>query len=458
MVRLFHVYYPVRTLVLLVSEAILVGASFLVATVLVLGRGSYLALSYEGGAFKIATITLLTLLCSYYLDLYAPQLMPSPSEIYFRLITVVGILSILIAAIAYFFPTFKIGPNVFLFGLIIVTCLLIVWRGLYAWIIARPQLRERIYVLGSGDRARYVVDKIRSRSDLGLEIVEWSDALVDGATREDFVAALADCANRVPRVDRIIIALQNRRGTMPTRELLDLKLAGIKIEDITTLLEKLSGKIELEGLHPSALIFTDGFAIKPSVMATRRCFSLLISATALLLLLPILPLVALAVRLSSSGPVLFSQKRVGYRGKEFTIYKFRTMRQDAESKSGAVWATKDDPRATKVGRLLRKTRLDEIPQLWNVVKGDMGFVGPRPERPEFVQWLTEQIPYYNLRHSIRPGMTGWAQVRYQYGASLEETKQKLEYDLYYIKHISLTLDFLIVFETIKTALFRRGGQ
>jgi lipopolysaccharide/colanic/teichoic acid biosynthesis glycosyltransferase len=173
--------------------------------------------------------------------------------------------------------------------------------------------------------------------------------------------------------------------------------------------------------------------------------------------LPFLPFIILAVRLSSPGPIFFSQTRVGLRGRHFTVLKFRTMRQDAETQ-GAVWAIKNDTRVTPLGRFMRTTRLDEIPQLWNVLRGDMAFVGPRPERPEFVQWLTSEIPYYELRHIIRPGITGWAQVRYQYGASLEETKRKLEYDLYYIKHLSVGLDLLIIFETVKTIILRRGAQ
>jgi exopolysaccharide biosynthesis polyprenyl glycosylphosphotransferase len=189
----------------------------------------------------------------------------------------------------------------------------------------------------------------------------------------------------------------------------------------------------------------------------RRLLSLAVSFLALVICLPFIPLIILAVRLSSPGPIFFSQTRVGRRGRPFTAYKFRTMRQDAEA-NGAVWAAKDDPRVTPVGGFMRKTRLDEIPQLWNVLRGDMAFVGPRPERPEFVHWLSQEIPFYDLRHMIRPGITGWAQVRYQYGASLEETKRKLEYDLYYVKHQSIGLDLLIMFETIKTIILRRGAQ
>jgi exopolysaccharide biosynthesis polyprenyl glycosylphosphotransferase len=213
----------------------------------------------------------------------------------------------------------------------------------------------------------------------------------------------------------------------------------------------------LDGLNPSTLIFTEGFRMSASQQLLRRLLSFAVSFTALMICLPFFPFIILGVRLSSPGPIFFSQTRVGRRGRLFTAYKFRTMRQDAEA-HGAVWATKDDPRVTRIGRLMRKTRLDEIPQLWNVLRGDMAFVGPRPERPEFVRWLSEEIPFYDLRHMIRPGITGWAQVRYQYGASLEETRQKLEYDLYYIKHQSIGLDLLIMFETIKTIILRRGAQ
>jgi lipopolysaccharide/colanic/teichoic acid biosynthesis glycosyltransferase len=185
--------------------------------------------------------------------------------------------------------------------------------------------------------------------------------------------------------------------------------------------------------------------------------SFAVSFIVLMICLPFIPLIILAVRLSSPGPIFFSQTRVGYRGRLFTAYKFRTMRENAEAQ-GAVWAAKDDPRVTSIGRFMRSSRLDEIPQLWNVLRGDMAFVGPRPERPEFVQWLSQEIPYYDLRHMLRPGITGWAQVRFRYGASLEETKRKLEYDLYYIKHHSIGLDLLIMFETIKTIILRRGAQ
>jgi sugar transferase (PEP-CTERM system associated) len=317
--------------------------------------------------------------------------------------------------------------------------------------------RERVYVLGCGERANAVVELLRTSRDAGMEVIGWKGKGEIHGRLERFSTDLRAFRGPKPGIDRVIVAMEDRRESMPVRELLDLRLLGVVIENSSTLMERLSGKLPLDGLNPSTLIFTEGFRMNALQQLFRRLLSFAVSFTALLICLPFLPLIVLAVHLSSPGPILFSQTRVGRRGRLFTAYKFRTMRQDAEAQ-GAVWAIKDDPRVTKIGRFMRSTRLDEIPQLWNVLRGDMAFVGPRPERPEFVQWLSREIPYYDLRHMIRPGITGWAQVRYHYGASLEETKHKLEYDLYYVKHQSIGLDLLIMFETIKTIILRRGAQ
>jgi sugar transferase (PEP-CTERM system associated) len=274
---------------------------------------------------------------------------------------------------------------------------------------------------------------------------------------ERFAADLRIFAKSKTRIDRVIVAMEDRRGSMPTRELLDLRLRGVVIEDASLLMERVTGKLPLEGLNPSALIFTQGFNVNALQQFTRRLASFAVSLIGLLICLPFIPFLILAVRVSSPGPIFFRQTRIGLRGRPFSIVKFRTMRQDAEV-DGAMWAAKNDPRVTSIGRFMRITRLDEIPQLWSVLRGEMAFVGPRPERPEFVEWLTQEIPFYDLRHMVRPGITGWAQVRYKYGASLEETKQKLEYDLYYVKHLSVGLDLLIMFETIKTIVLGRGAQ
>lgn len=458
MIRLFQVYYPVRTLVLLGGEVLLAIASFVLAAVIRLGVDDcYLVLNYENGLYKILAVAIASILAFYYFDLYSPQKLTSKWETYFRLFLVLGMLSLAIAALGYIDPAFMFGGNIFALGILILTFSLLSWRALYMVLLRQPALRERIYVLGSGERAQRFVEAIRSRSDLGMDVVGWAGANTGVLNREELGDKLKALFDR-EHIHRIIVALQDRRNTMPVKELLDLRLEGVKVEDASTLLEKISGRIDTEALQPSAIVFSDGFKINEGILVARRLVSILASLGILLVFLPVLPIIALIIKVTSPGPVFFKQQRVGRRGEAFTLYKFRTMGVDAEAKSGAQWATHNDPRVTKFGSFLRKTRLDEIPQLWNVLKGDMGFVGPRPERPEFVQWLEGAIPYYNLRHIIRPGLTGWAQVKYAYGASVDDTKVKLQYDLYYIKHISVALDLMIVFETIKTVLLRRGGR
>jgi sugar transferase (PEP-CTERM system associated) len=457
MIRLLNVYYSTRTLVLLLCETLLVVGSFLLATWYLIGPDTYIALIYEDGLWKITGVTVLTLLLSYYFDLYEPQRISGRWEIYFRLLVVLSVLSFLLAALVYFFPDLDIGPNVLVVGVTILAIALVIWRWAYELVIDLSMFRERVYVLGSGERARTVVDTLRIRRDAGMDVVNVESNGSLKELRERFAADLRGFRDPRSRIDRIIVAMEERRGSMPLRELLDLRLSGVLIEDAISLMERLYGRLPLDGLNPSTLIFSDGFNVKASQQIVRRLVSITVSFVALVICLPVIPFIILAVRLSSPGSIFFRQTRVGLRGRPFTVCKFRTMRQDAEA-AGAVWATKDDPRVTKLGKFMRNTRLDEIPQLWNVLRGEMAFVGPRPERPEFVQWLSSEIPFYELRHIIRPGITGWAQVRFRYGASLEETKQKLEYDLYYVKHLSLGLDLLIMFETIKTIILRRGAQ
>jgi len=462
MIRFFNVYYQTRTLVLLVCEVLLVAGSFLLAIFLLssaqfVGPDLAIVLIYEDGLLKIAGITILTVLLTYYFDLYEQRRINEKSEVYFRLLLVLGCLSFFLAGLVYFLPDLDIGPHVLVFGLSILAVFLMLWRWAYSWLIGLEMFRERVYVLGSGERARAVVETVKANRSSGMEIVGWKGGISAADSIGGMVADLRAFRGDKPGIDRIIVAMEDRRQAMPVRELLDLRLRGVVIENSSPLVERLSGKLPLDGLNPSMLIFAEGFKMNTTHMLLRRLLSISVSLVASLICLPFVPFIILAVRLSSPGPILFSQTRVGRRGKLFTAYKFRTMRQDAEA-NGAVWAVKDDPRVTRVGMIMRKTRLDEIPQLWNVLRGDMAFVGPRPERPEFVQWLSQEIPYYDLRHMIRPGITGWAQVRYQYGASLEETKRKLEYDLYYVKHQTIGLDLLIMFETIKTIILRRGAQ
>ena len=315
MIRLFNVYYPTRTLVLLLCEALLVGGSFLAATAYLIGPDTYIALIYENGSMKIAAITVLALLLSYYFDLYEPQRISARWEIYFRLMLVLSVLCFLLGVVVYFFPDVYIGPHVLTFGISILAVVLVLWRRSYEWIIGLSAFRERVYVLGSGERARIVVEMLRTRHDVGMEVVEGEGKGDFNRGHEYFAADLRSFCQEKPPIDRVIVAMEDRRGSMPVRELLDLRLRGVVIEDASFLMERLLGKLPLDGLNPSALIFTHGFNVKASQQIARRLVSIVVSFTGLLLCLPIIPFIILAVRLSSPGPILFRQTRVGLRGR-----------------------------------------------------------------------------------------------------------------------------------------------
>jgi sugar transferase (PEP-CTERM system associated) len=458
MIRFLNVYYPTRTVILLLCEACVVSACFLAATWIMLRDQAIFELQLNDGFLKIAVITIVSLMFSYYFDLYEPTIVSGRLQIYFRILLVLGFDCFVLSACLLFEPSLTIGPYVYVWGFGLLAPSLILMRRVYEWVIGRSVFRERIYVLGAGDYARSIVETIRSRSDLGMEVVDWEDVQLEPSERKKvWIEALEKIGKAKMPVHRIIVAMESRRGELPVQELLSLRFRGITVEEDGTLRERLYGKIQLDGLRPSNFLYSEGFRIRSSQQFTRQLVSICAAAFGLMVFLPFFPFVVLAVKLSSKGPLFFRQTRVGMGGQNFDVIKFRTMFTDAEA-GGAKWATKNDPRVTKMGMFLRKTRIDEIPQLWNVLRGDMGFVGPRPERPEFVKWLNEELPFYYLRTLIRPGLTGWAQVRYGYGATLAETKEKLEYDLYYIKHMSLGLDLLIMFETIKTIVRRRGAQ
>jgi sugar transferase (PEP-CTERM system associated) len=456
-IRLFNVYYPIRTLVLLLGEALVVSTSFLLGIALQHREDLYVALNYEGGYLKILAVTLVVLVFSHWFDLYDPNHFDEKGELYFRVLLVPGILAVMLAAAGYMFPRFLPGDNSVLMGLVILTAAMLGWRAAYGWLVQWPYLRERVYVLGTGERAQRLVNGLRARSELGIEVVGWSGNVEGAVTRDSVASHLMDLIKQ-QRVHRVIVAMPDRRGTLPVHELLQLRLSGIKVEEATSWLERMSGRIEVEQLYPSWLIFAEGFRFSSSVRVLRRLLSTLAAAALLVLVLPVIPFVILLIKLDSKGPVLYRQVRMGRAGSTFYCYKFRTMRRDAEADTGATWATDDDPRITRIGKTLRASRLDEIPQLWCVLRGNMAFVGPRPERPEFVEWLSREIPYYSVRLAVRPGITGWAQVRYKYGNTLEDAREKLQYDLYYIKNGSLGLDLLIMFETIKIVTLGRGAQ
>ncbi|MBZ5679227.1 MAG: TIGR03013 family PEP-CTERM/XrtA system glycosyltransferase [Acidobacteriia bacterium] len=457
MIRVFNVYYPLRTLVLLAGEALIVWFSFVLGTVLQHQDDSWLALNVDGGYIKILVFTAVVLLLSHGFDLYDSSRLGAKWEQTFRLLLVLGLVALALSAVGFIVPSFLPGNGSALVGLTILTLLLFGWRAFCNWLVTRPYFRERVYVLGTGERAQRLVNGLRQRTQLGIEVVGWTGN-IEGALKRDTVASHLLGLAQQGNVHRVIVAMPDRRGTLPVEELLDLRLAGVWVEDAASWLEKISGRIEVEHLYPSWLIFAEGFRFSTFLRVVRRLLNCSFALIGLLLSLPLLPFIMLAIKLDSPGPVLYRQRRVGQGGHHFYCYKFRTMRRDAEADTGATWATDDDPRITRVGKILRGSRLDEIPQLWCVLKGDMHFVGPRPERPEFVEWLSKEIPYYGVRHAVRPGITGWAQVQYKYGNTLEDAREKLQYDLFYIKNASLGLDLMIIFQTVKIVLLGRGGQ
>jgi len=475
LIRLFKVYYPLRALVLLTGEALIVGLSVVLGTFFNGGLGNLNdgwlqlnnALFIDGGYAKFLGLTAVVLLLSHWLDLYDTSTLSTNWNQSFRLLFVLGFVALGLSAVGFaalgLSKAFGLEFSNFLPGdwpiavLVTLTIALFCWRIAYSWIVRQPFFREHVYILGTGERAQRLLNGLRQRPYLGVDVVGWTGNLEGELTREA-VASHLTSAVQEKRVHRVIVAMPNRRGTLPVEELLALRLAGLKVEEATSWLEKISGRIEVEQLYPSWLIFADGFRFSGFFLFMRRLLNFGLALLGIILSLPLLPIVALAVRLSSPGPVLYRQKRVGRAGVPFFCYKFRTMRQDAEADTGPTWATDDDPRITRIGKFLRLSRLDEIPQLWCVLKGDMNFVGPRPERPEFVEWLSKEIPYYGVRHTVRPGITGWAQVQYKYGNSLEDAREKLQYDLFYIKNASLGLDILIWFQTAKIVLLGRGAK
>ena len=374
MIRLFNVYYPVRTLVLLIGEALIIGTSLLMGAMYANWEDSYLVLVQEHGYLKILGITFLVLLGSHWFDLYDTSRVINKGELYFRLLMVPGLMAFILAGVSYFRPDFVLGNGSMEIGLVILTISLLGWRIGFTWLMTMPMLTERVYVLGTGERAQRLVQGLRQNPGIGVELASWTGKL-DGALTRDAVAAHLLETVRKQKVHRVIVAMPDRRGTIPMEELLELRMQGVKVEEATSWLEKMSGKIEVENLFPSWIVFGGGFRRGDLFRFTRRLISIVISLTGLILAVPLLPFIVLAIKLDSEGPVLYAQTRVGKAGRLFKVLKSRTMGVDAEAESGPQWAGDNDPRVTRVGRFLRTSRLDEIPQLWCVLKGDMAFVG-----------------------------------------------------------------------------------
>jgi sugar transferase (PEP-CTERM system associated) len=348
--------------------------------------------------------------------------------------------------------------------LFLVTIFLLFWRISFYYYLDRLAPSQNILVVGAGEVAGMVGKEIQEWEKLGFKLVGFiSPVSGNGAGVEEIGEVLGDYGKigeivRNNGISKIVVAVEQRRGEYPVEEMLNLRVTGCQVLEWHGFFEKLSGRIPIDHLAPSFFIFNPGFRKSKFILFTRRLLSTIIGAALLLLFSPLLLLVALAIKIDSSGPIIYSQTRVGYKGKLFRIYKFRSMHENAEESGTPKWAEKDDPRITRVGKILRISRIDELPQLFNVLRGDLNLVGPRPERPEFVKKLKNLIPYYALRHTVNPGLTGWAQIMFSYGSTIEESKEKLQYDLFYIKNMSVKLDLFIIFSTIKIVLLGRGAR
>jgi sugar transferase (PEP-CTERM system associated) len=411
------------------------------------------------GVWRVVLITGLCELCFYYNDLYDLTIVHSKTELAVRILQGAGAVAIILAFLTVLAPGVLIGTSTFLTALGILLVAVPAWRLAFDGVTRDTHMEERVLILGTGGGARSVADLIASQRDFSYRVVGFvSD---DGSYLRDVnvvggVGELADIIKR-QNIERVIVSLSDRRGRMPIRELLQAKLSGVRVEDAATTYERLTGKILIDEIKPSWLIFSDGFSASRTTRTLKRMIDIGIAGVGFVMAAPLMLLTALIVRLESAGPILYRQERVGENGRIFTLYKFRSMRLDAENGT-PVWAKENDDRVTRVGRFIRVTRLDELPQLWNVLRGDMSFVGPRPERPFFVEQLAAVIPFYMERHAVKPGVTGWAQVKYRYGSSVEDAMEKLRYDLYYIKHLSIVFDLTIVIDTVKVILSGKGAQ
>ena len=431
-------------------------------------------LTYQYGSLKILLVSAAFLTCMYYFDLYDSAIVSNPREVLVRLVQVLGVAYVVLGMLYYLYPPVRLGRGIFHIGFLFVGILLLLWRRLFSAINSTPLFAENVVILGGGQLAESLVSEIESRPELGIRVAARAQMLAGANIESNGPSAVAFSSGMplsqptildAPIVDRrlsgpnrIIVAMEERRGKLPVDLLIALKNRGVLVQDGNDVYESITGKVPIESIRLSWLLFSPGCYASQLFLAYKRCASLIISIIGIILTIPLFPFILLAIKLDSPGPIFYGQTRVGKDGVVFRCFKFRTMRKDAEAHSGPTWAKEDDPRITRVGKFLRTMRIDEIPQLWNVLRGDMSFVGPRPERPEFVAALAREIPYYNLRHAVRPGITGWAQVLYHYGSSVEDAKEKLRYDLYYLKNKSAGLDLLIVFSTIKIILLGRGAQ
>lgn len=451
---------------LVVVECLLIVSAVVGAAYVRLGEAMWFVMLNEYGFYKALLLAGISQVCLYYADLYDLRRVADTRELFTRLLEALGAASFILAAVYFWFPDVIIGRGVFLIAALLVIVLVGGWRVIFSWFGSRFASRERLLIVGTGAGALALARELfERRQELGVTIAGFVDTdprKVGQPMLNPGVVGTVDDIPSITRtlgIDRVVVSLADARGKLSMDKLLEMRLGmGVAFDHLASVYERYTGKIAVENLRPSWLIFSEGFRKTRALMAAKRLIDILLSTVGLVVASPLMLVVAVLVKVTSTGPVLYHQRRVGHEGAIFTVHKFRSMRSDAEAATGAVWATANDTRVTLLGGFLRRTRIDEIPQLWNVLIGEMSLVGPRPERPEFVADLTKEIPFYGLRHGVRPGLTGWAQVRYTYGASREDALEKLQYDLFYMKHMSVAFDLLILFVTLKTVILRRGAQ
>ena len=456
--------FNLRIFWLLLADAAILFGGMILAMYLRFGfAGSGYELEAKNGWMKIAMVTAFCLLILYFYDLYDYIVMTNRRELMLRLVQALGIAWALLAIVFYFMPQLLIGRGVTVISVPLLLVMLPGWRiGIHS-LTGHPEIGEKILVIGTGQTALDTAEAVWERRDAGYRIVGFLSE--NGAKPREKLgqSEILGKAHELEsvilneKIDRVVIAVRERRGAFPTEALLKMSLAGdVSIEECTSFFERITGKVHVDMLRPSWLIFAGRRRDSPLKLIFREAVHRLLALIGLICSLPIALVTAILIKLDSRGPIFYMQERVGKSGSVFNVIKFRSMKTDAEADGTPIWAVTNDERTTRVGSVIRKLRIDEIPQFWNIIKGEMNFVGPRPERPHFVEQLAKEIPYFEHRHLVAPGLTGWAQIKYPYGASVSDAIQKLQYDLYYIKNQSLTLDMMIVFETVKTVLFGKG--
>jgi len=452
-----------RSTAFIALEGVLIFGVVMLSGYLAFGADMGEAIRRQAFLPKAFLVALVCQLCFYYGDLYDFRLLTNRRDLFVHILQSLGASALVLAAVYLIFPALVIGRGVFVTAATFLVTAFACWRVVVEWFMSRIGPRTRLLLVGISPAAEALARELGDRKDLGIDIVGFVETEPMLVERSNLQAKVIGTIEDIPAIvrarsiDRVVVSLADARGKLPMSKLLDMKLDGVTFDHLASVYEEYTGKIAVENLRPSWLIFSSGFQKTRRLKAAKRLADVVIAVVGLLFSLPLMLVIGALVKLTSPGPAVYRQQRVGLDGRVFTIWKFRSMRNDAEAVTGAVWATPGDSRVTKIGRHLRRMRLDEIPQLWNVLIGDMSLIGPRPERPEFVKNLTREIAFYGQRHVIKPGLTGWAQIRYTYGASVEDAMQKLQYDFFYIKNMSLALDFYIIVQTVKIVIRGRGA-